>query len=188
MPEVLMRAALLAPALIAVALVLAPACATSAGGGSQLLTVGSAAPAFSAPDQTGTVRSLAELGGRPAVLFFYPKDGTPGCTAEACAFRNAWQRYEKAGVAVVGISTDDVAAHAAFAQQHQLPFPLLADTDAAIARAYGVDVTFRMAKRVSFLVGADGKIVRVFPDVDPGVHAEEVLAAAAAVSDESTGR
>lgn len=166
--------------LSALSLLGALACATPGAEGS-MLAVGSPAPSFQAADQTGAMRSLSDFAGKPLVVFFYPRDGTPGCTKEACAFRDAWQQYEKAGVAVVGVSTDDVAAHAAFVAKHSLPFALLADTDAAIARAWGVDVTFRMAKRVSFLVDGQGKIARVFPNVDPGVHAAEVLQAAAAL-------
>ena len=155
-------------------------CSTVGRGAAEALRQpGQAAPAFSALDQAGVSRASSEFLGRPLVLFFYPKDGTPGCTREACAFRDAWQRYQQAGVAVVGVSTDGVPAHARFAKQHELPFSLLADTDAAIARSYGVDLTFGMTERVSFLIDSAGKIVRVFPNVDPGVHAGEVLEAAA---------
>ena len=155
------------------------ACATT---GSTVPAVGSPAPAFSAQDQAGQTRTNPECLGKPLVLFFYPRDGTPGCTTEACAFRNAWQRYEQAGVAIVGVSTNDVASHAAFAAEHKLPFPLLADVDGAILRAWGVSSMMGMSQRVSFLIDRDGRVARVFQDVDPGLHAQEVLAAAAALT------
>lgn len=144
-----------------------------------LLEAGAVAPDFSAPDQTGAVRTLAEFKGRPLVVFFYPKDGTPGCTKEACAFRDAWKSYQEKNIAIVGVSLDDVASHARFAAEHNLPFPLLADVDGAVARSFGVDSSFGMTKRVTFLVGSDGRVERTWPDVDPGVHAAEILAAAA---------
>lgn len=162
----------------ALALASALACATLAAP-SKLLAVGRPAPAFSALDQSGKARTLAEFAGKPLLVFFYPRDGTPGCTREACALRDAWTEYERAGVAVVGVSTDDVAAHERFAREHRLPFALLADTDERMARAFGVEVYFRMARRVSFLLDAQGRVARVFPDVDPAVHAAEVLKAAA---------
>src|SRR5690606_27107507 len=136
---------------------------------------GARAPELSLRDQHGQPRSLASFRGQPLVVYFYPKDGTPGCTEEACAFRDVWARYEEAGVAVVGVSTDDVASHAAFAEEHGLPFPLLADEDGALAEAFGVTTRLGMATRVSFLVDAEGVIRKTYPDVDPGVHAEELL-------------
>ena len=166
--------------LLTAVLMLSTSCSTTGAAG--LPAPGSMAPSFAAADQTGQTRTLEEFRGKPLVLFFYPSDGTPGCTAEACAFRNAWQRYADAGVAVVGVSTNDVASHAAFAAEHKLPFPLLADTDKAMLNAWGVSSTFGMAARVSFLIDGDGRIVRVFPDVDPALHAQEVLQAAAALS------
>ncbi len=170
-------------AMAVAAVVAVSACSTT----SVLLSPGTAAPSFSAPDQTGTLRQSSELLGKPLVVFFYPKDGTPGCTAEACAFRDAWKWYADAGVGVVGISTDDVASHKAFSDEHKLPYPLLSDSDGAIAKAYGVDVNFTMAKRVSFLLGPDGVIQETFPDVDPGVHAKQILDAAKRHNPSSAG-
>ena len=167
-------------AVMAAVMALSTSCSTTGAAG--LPPPGAMAPAFAAADQTGQTRTLDEFRGKPLVLFFYPSDGTPGCTKEACAFRNAWQRYADAGVAIVGVSTNDVASHAAFAAEHKLPFPLLADTDKAMLNAWGVSSTFGMAARVSFLIDGDGRIVRVFPDVDPALHAQEVLQAAAALS------
>lgn len=152
---------------------------TQHAGRTRLVGVGEPAPDFSAPDQTGRTRTLAELRGRPIVLYFYPRDATPGCTREACAFRDAWERLQAAGAAVVGVSTDDVESHRAFAREHHLPFPLLADVDSRILHAYGVSSTMGMAQRVTFIIGRDGRVARVWPEVDPGVHATEVLAALA---------
>lgn len=113
------------------------------------------------------------------VLYFYLRDATPGCTAEACAFRDAWDRLQARGAIVLGVSTDDIESHRAFAEEHALPFALLADTDEAIARAYGVPVRLGYAKRMTFLIDAQGILRRVFEDVDPAVHVDEVLAALA---------
>ncbi len=148
-----------------------------------MLAVGDAAPDFEARDAAGQATRLSQLRGRTAVVYFYPKDETAGCTKEACAFRDAWKRYETAGVAVLGVSRDSDESHRKFIAHHQLPFPLAADTSADIQRAYGVpNSVFGLASRVTFLVGPDGRIAKVWPDVDPGVHAEEVLAAAASLS------
>jgi len=147
-------------------------------GGSQANeTVHRRAPAFEALDQEGQTRTLDEFEGEVVVLYFYPRDATPGCTQEACAFRDTWGRFEDADAVVLGVSTDGVEAHRAFAAEHELPFPLLADTDEAIAEAYGVPVTMGYAKRMTFLIDRDGVIRRVFENVDPAVHADEVLAA-----------
>jgi peroxiredoxin Q/BCP len=150
-------------------------------GGVGLLQPAALAPDFVAPDQDAHPRALAEFRGRPVVLYFYPKDGTPGCTKEACAFRDAWKRYEAASAVVLGVSRDSVEKHRAFATEHALPFPLLADESGAICEKYGVRSTLGYASRVTFLIDRDGRVARVFPDVDPGVHAEELLAAIAAL-------
>jgi len=149
-----------------------PATQESAG---ELLSEGRRAPDFSAPDQTGEARRLSEFRGKAVVLYFYPRDATPGCTAEACAFRDAWDRLEAAGGQVVGVSGDDVESHAAFAQEHGLSFPLIADSDGEVAAAYGVPSTFGLVSRVTFVIDASGVIRRVFRDVDPAIHAEEVI-------------
>lgn len=143
---------------------------------SQLLGVGqSPTGPLSAPDQDGTTRSLEGERGRPVVVFFYPADGTPGCTAEACAFRDAWSRYTEAGVMVFGVSGDAQESKAAFAEKEKLPFPVLADPEHVWAKAFGVGSTLGMMERVTFLLDRDGKIAKVYPDVDPGVHAVQVL-------------
>ncbi len=113
------------------------------------------------------------------VVFFYPRDGTPGCTREACAFRDAWDRYVAAGVQVVGVSNDDVASHAEFVREHTLPFPLLADTESRLAHAFGVPERLGMLSRVTFVLDGQGIVRAVYRDVDPGVHADEVLGAIA---------
>ena len=155
------------------------ACGATQSGSGGLLAEGAEAPDFVAQDQDGQLRALRR--DRPVVLFFYPRDGTPGCTAEACAFRDAWERLQETGATVVGVSTDDVAAHRQFAEEHGLPFPLLADPEGEILEKYGVPSRMGMAARVTFLIDGQGRIARVFPDVDPAVHVDEVLAAIAAL-------
>ena len=144
-------------------------------GGSGLLPVGAPAPALTGTDQHGKPRSLVAERGHAVIVYFYPKDGTPGCTREACAFRDAWDRYKDAGVAIFGVSTDSEKAHAEFADEQKIPFPLLADIELRWAKAFGVRTTLGMASRVSFLIAPDGKVAKVYRDVDPGVHADEVL-------------
>lgn len=143
-------------------------------GGTGLLEVGAEAPALASVAHDGTAIDLRKLG-KPALIYFYPKDDTPGCTAEACAFRDIWSEYEAAGVLVVGVSTDDDASHREFATKHELTFPLVADVNEAWAKAFGVKVNAGYAERVSFLLDASGKVAKVYPGVDPGVHAREVL-------------
>lgn len=135
------------------------------------------APSFELRDQSGATRTLSEFQGKAVVLYFYPRDATPGCTVEACAFRDAWSRFEEAGAQVLGVSTDDVESHASFAQEHELPFPLLADLEGQVAQQYGVSMRMGMTMRTTFLIDGNGVIRRVFEDVDPGVHVDEVLAA-----------
>lgn len=149
------------------------------------LKVGDPAPDFAALTQSGATVSLANLKGRQVVLYFYPKDDTPGCTKEACGFRDGWKAFEQAGVVVLGVSTDPVKSHAKFAEKFKLPFPLLADEDKRIVTAYGVwgEKVFMGRKyqgthRVTFLIGGDGRIRRIWPQVKPEQHAAEVLAAA----------
>ena len=178
-----------AAAATAVVSLLAVSCGASAvrpDGGVGLLPAGALAPDLVAYDVDDKPTRLADLRGKPVVVYFYPKDGTPGCTKEACAFRDAWARYERAGVAVVGVSDDSRAKHRSFQREHKLPFPLVADETGAVGRSYGVKRGLIGYSRVSFLVDAQGKIQRVWPDVDPGVHATEVLGAAAPAADGGT--
>lgn len=150
---------------------------SQASGASPALTVGSPAPEIMLQNQDGRVRTLSEHRGHPVLVYFYPRDATPGCTREACAFRDAWDRLQAHGAVVYGISTDDVESHRRFHAEHNLPFDLLSDPEQTAARAYGVPVRAGFAARMSFLVDARGNLARVFPDVDPAVHAEEVIAA-----------
>ena len=148
---------------------------TRPDGGEGLLPIGSDAPALSAVDQNGKEHRLADEKGHPVIVYFYPKDGTPGCTREACAFRDAWDKFKTANVQVFGVSTDDSKSHEEFAKEQKLPFPILADPDSKWLHAFGVPSRLGMASRVSFLIDANGKVSKVYPNVDPGIHADEVL-------------
>lgn len=148
-------------------------------GGSGLLPVGASAPDLTAQDQHGETKRLSAERGHPVVVYFYPKDGTPGCTKEACAFRDAWDGYQKQNVTIFGVSSQGVDSHRDFAKEEKLPFSLLADPDHVWADAFGVGRTLGMTSRVSFLIDGEGKIAKVYPDVDPGLHAAEVLSDAA---------
>jgi thioredoxin-dependent peroxiredoxin len=144
-------------------------------GGEGLLPVGSAAPDLIAPDQQGKGRRISDERGRPLVVYFYPKDGTPGCTKQACAFRDAWGKYQAEGVSIFGVSADDEKSHAQFAKEQRLPFPILADPDHVWSKAFGVPKVLGMDSRVSFLIDKNGKVAKVYANVDPALHAEEVL-------------
>jgi len=140
---------------------------------------GAAAPAFALRDAEGRIHRLEDAAGRWLVLYFYPKDATPGCTAEACSLRDAFAGFRRRDVILLGVSLDDAASHASFAQRHALPFPLLSDRDGAVARAYGALWDFgltRFAKRHTYLIDARGRIARVFDDVSPATHAADLLA------------
>lgn len=143
-----------------------------------LLAPGSPMPDFRLPDQNGVLVDSRDLRGRTWLLYWYPKAGTPGCTREACAFRDRWQEVQAAGLTVLGISYDPPAANRAFAAENRLPFRLLSDTDGSLARLLGA---WRekppVPRRISYLVGPDGRVLRVWPAVDPDRHADEVLAA-----------
>ena len=148
------------------------------------LKEGDLAPAFTAPDNGGGKVSLADFKGRRVVLYFYPKDDTPGCTKEACAFRDEYAAIHAKGAVVLGVSPDPVKSHDKFVNKFKLPFPLLADEDRRIVEAYGVwgQKSFLGRKymgtyRVTFLIGPDGRIQKIWPAVKPAEHAAEVLAA-----------
>ena len=145
---------------------------------------GDTAPDFTLATHEGTNLKLSSLLGSPVVLYFYPKDDTPGCTKEACAFRDEFAAFKQKGTVVLGVSVDSVKSHDKFVAKHKLPFTLLADEDKAIATAYGVwgEKVFMGRKylgthRVTFLIGGDGRIRNVWPEVKPADHAKEVLAA-----------
>ncbi len=149
-----------------------------------MLKEGSAAPAFKTTDANGKAVSLKDLRGQKVVLYFYPKDDTPGCTKEACSFRDAFSQYKKKGIAVLGVSPDKEASHQKFITKYKLPFTLLADTDKAIAEAYGVwgekkfmGRTYMGVHRTTFLIDEKGKIKKIFEKVKPEDHASEVLEA-----------
>ena len=146
--------------------------------------IGEAAPTFSLPSSTGETIDLAKLRGKTIVLYFYPKADTPGCTKEACGFRDAIASYRKLDVPVFGISPDPVADVKAFAEKFRLNFPLLADADHSVAERYGVwgeksmyGKKYMGVMRTTFVIGPDGKIARVFERVKPEGHDQEVLAA-----------
>jgi peroxiredoxin Q/BCP len=148
------------------------------------LKEGDRAPEFSAATSGGGTISLADLKGRNVILYFYPRDDTPGCTKEACAFRDHFAEFKKRGVIVLGVSTDSAKSHDKFIAKYQLPFTLLVDDEKKIVEAYGVwgEKSFLGKKylgthRVTFLVGPDGRIRKVWPKVKPQEHAQEVLAA-----------
>jgi peroxiredoxin Q/BCP len=163
----------LMPALLLAGLLAACFSATRPDGQTGLLPAGSSAPALTANDHRGESVSLTAR--TPTLVYFYPKDGTPGCTEEACALRDAWESYQKAGLRVVGVSSDSNESHKKFAEEHGLPFALIADTDDTWAKAFGVGSFAGLDARVSFLIDANNKVVKVYEDVDPGVHADQVL-------------
>ena len=147
---------------------------------SKLLVSGAEVPALVRVDQRGKVVSLR--GGPPTLVYFYPKDGTPGCTKEACAFRDAWQKYEQAELRVLGVSTDSEERHRKFAEEHELPFSLISDPEHVWSDAFGVGRFLgSLDERVSFLIDGSGHVKKVYEDVDPGVHAGDVLSDAKAL-------
>ncbi|HVB82493.1 MAG TPA: peroxiredoxin [Candidatus Binataceae bacterium] len=146
-----------------------------------MLPVGAPAPDFHSQmvsgDQVAPV-SLADFHGRKLVLYFYPKDNTPGCTKEACAFRDGYARLQAWGIAVLGCSIDSADSHKAFIKKYRLPFPLLLDPDHSIARAYGADngiPILGLDRRVTYVIGEDGHILKVYLSVDPGIHAKQIV-------------
>jgi len=148
-----------------------------------LLVPGTPAPDFEARDQDGHTFRLRDSRGRPVVLYFYPEDDTPGCTREACAFRDDLARFEATGAMVLGVSTQDESSHRAFRERHGLTFPLLADTDKAICRAYGALGFLGVAKRVTYVIGPDGTILAAFRRLDPKSHSAEALRVLSSISE-----
>ena len=148
------------------------------------LTVGKAAPSFTLESDTGEQVSLRNLKGTTVVLYFYPKDDTPGCTREACEFRDLFPRFKRSKAVILGISTDSVRKHVKFKEKYQLPFTLLSDVDHEVAARYGlwVEKTFYGRKyfgieRTTCIIGPDGRIRKIFSKVNPDGHAAEVEAA-----------
>ena len=149
-----------------------------------MIKEGTTAPAFKTTDADGETVNLKELRGQKVVLYFYPKDDTPGCTKEACSFRDAWAKFKKRGITVLGVSPDSEASHKKFETKYKLPFTLLADKDHVIADAYGVwgekkfmGRTYMGVLRTTFLIDEKGKVKKVFEKVKPEDHANEVLEA-----------
>jgi len=150
---------------------------------------GKPAPDFELATDSGDTVKLSDLRGKPVVLYFYPKDDTPGCTLQACDIRDGWAAFQRAGAVVLGVSPDKEASHAKFKAKYDLPFTLLADTDHEVSEAYGVwgEKSFAGRKymgveRSTFVIGADGDVVKVMRKVDPKTHADDVLAVLAASS------
>jgi thioredoxin-dependent peroxiredoxin len=147
-----------------------------------VLQAGIPAPDFTLLDENETPRTLSDYQGQPVVLYFYPKDDTPGCTKEACAFRDDYSDYEKGGVTILGVSPDSPKSHAKFKQKYGLPFNLLADEEHAVADQYGVwgpkkfmGRSYEGVLRTTFLIDEEGKIQRVFENVKPAEHSQEIL-------------
>ncbi len=139
---------------------------------------GQAAPDFNLPDQNGQMHALKDYAGKWLVLYFYPKDDTPGCTKEACSFRDDLHQITELGAQVVGVSVDDTASHAEFAKKYHLPFPLLADKTTEVAARYGVlmdMVIFKAARRYTFLIDPQGRINKVYEKVETSRHSSEII-------------
>lgn len=149
-----------------------------------MLNVGDKAPAFSAKDQDGNTVKLSDLKGKKVALYFYPKDDTPGCTKQACSIRDGFPKLKKAGITVIGVSTDDKESHQNFIKKYKLPFTLLADTNKKVVEKYGVYGEKNMygkkymgVNRNTFLIDENGKIVKIFKRVKVEEHADEILKA-----------
>ena len=149
-----------------------------------MIEEGKPAPDFELVSDAGETVKLSELRGKPVVLYFYPKDDTPGCTTQACGIRDAYGEFEQAGAVVLGVSPDDESSHVKFRKKYDLPFTLLADIDHRVAEQYGVwgekkyrGRSYLGVKRWTFVIGEDGNVKKVFPDVKPAEHADNVLAA-----------
>lgn len=148
------------------------------------ISSGVPAPDFTLPDETGAPRRLSDYRGKPVILYFYPKDDTPGCTTEACNFRDDYSAYQGAEVEILGVSPDSSKSHTKFKQKYELPFTLLADENHRVADQYGVwgpkkmmGRSFNGILRTTFLIGPDGQIVKVFENVKPADHSTEILEA-----------
>ena len=149
-----------------------------------LIDPGKKAPAFTLADQNGETHKLASYAGRPVILYFYPKDDTPGCTTQACGIRDDWSTFEQTGAAVLGVSPDSEQSHAKFRQKYGLPFTLLADNDHELTERYGFWVEknnygkkYMGVERSTVVIDADGNVARVFRRVKPDGHVQQVLTA-----------
>jgi peroxiredoxin Q/BCP len=147
-----------------------------------MIEEGKPAPDFELTSDRGETVKLSDLRGKPVVLYFYPKDDTPGCTAQACGIRDAYGEFQRSGAVVLGISPDDERSHEKFRDKYELPFPLLADTEHEVAEQYGVwgekkymGKSYMGVKRWTFVIDEDGNVKKVLPDVKPAEHADDVL-------------
>ena len=143
-----------------------------------ILKIGDDAPSFTLPDSQGNQVSLNDYKGKWAVLYFYPKDDTPGCTKEACQFRDDFKTLEALGAKVIGVSIDDSFSHKKFAEKYNLPFPLLSDASGEVADRYGALNNFlviKLAKRYTFLINPQGKIAKIYLSVDTSKHSQEII-------------
>lgn len=175
--QIMMR--FISVAVVALAAILISLTITSIGIAGEQPVVGTPAPEFELPDQDGQLHSLEDYRDQWVVLYFYPKDETPGCTTEACEFRDNIFAFRDLGVQILGVSLDDVESHKAFAKNHNLPFPLLADSDGETSTAYGVKTRMfgmTVAKRQTFIIGPDGDIAKHYEKVKPDEHSAELLA------------
>jgi peroxiredoxin Q/BCP len=138
---------------------------------------GDLAPDVAAKNQDGRVIRISELRGKKVLVYFYPKDDTPGCTKEACSLRDQYARFIELGVVILGVSRQDAESHRAFRKKYHLPFDLLTDEGGSFAKAFGVSTmpVLGFHKRQSVLIGADGRVVAFFPNVDPATHSQEIL-------------
>lgn len=165
--------------LLAFAAIIAALSFTSIGIADDQPIVGSPAPEFELPDQTGQLHSLEDYRNQWVILYFYPKDETPGCTTEACEFRDNIFAFRDLNAQILGVSLDDVESHKEFAENHSLPFPLLADTEGTTSTAYGVKTRMfgmTVAKRHTFIIGPDGNVAKHYGKVKPAKHSAQVLA------------
>lgn len=175
--QIMMR--FISVAVVTLAAILISLTITSIGIAGEQPVVGTPAPEFELPDQDGQLHSLEDYRDQWVVLYFYPKDETPGCTTEACEFRDNIFAFRDLGVQILGVSLDDVESHKAFAKNHNLPFPLLADSDGETSTAYGVKTRMfgmTVAKRQTFIIGPDGDIAKHYEKVKPDEHSAELLA------------
>ena len=138
------------------------------------LSAGTQAPSFSSTDDQGNSVSLSDYAGKTVVIYFYPKDDTPGCTKQACSFRDSYSDYQGKDIVVLGVSMDDATSHKAFKEKFSLPFPLIVDTDGSIAKAFDVEGG-GYAKRVTFVIDGSGKITKVYDSINTETHATDVL-------------
>jgi len=143
-----------------------------------LLTIGTKAPDFELPDAYGNLHKLSDYRGKIIVLYFYPKNGTPGCTKEACNLRDNYEVLQKRGLVILGISYDDAESHQNFIEENQLPFVLLSDTEKQVSELYGAKggmLGFIGAKRITYLIDESGEIMHIFDKVDTGAHSQQIL-------------